>query len=404
MTENQKEFETLPATQSPAHVPIEMAQSLFFNAAKFELAQRVAKVFAASDMVPKQFQGNIGNCVIALNLAERMGTDPFMLMQNIYIVHGKPGIEAKLAIALVNATGKFTPLQYQYNDNRSACYAHAKLTTTGEECKGTTVSLKMAQDEGWMSKQGSKWKTMPELMLMYRAAMFFARAYCPEALLGMQTREELHDVGAVDMVPAGNGSYEPEESSEDLAAKILNGPGQDEPSLDQTKMEPSDKAEHDKEMSKPTIKPEKFLQVKWNPLDDVIQRRYSDAKRTIIMGELDERGIVYNPGWSGARLHRTLLDDVPVKDDPPDVPEPKPEPDTEPDHEPDHEPAAEDRTQRDLNERLHRDFPEVWDLIRARNNWGLLCNSEEQAEIWNRQISEELDKWNDKLSLKRKKP
>ena len=214
--EAQEKYENLPV-EAPAPT-MDMATSLFFNAAKFELAQRVAKVFAASDMVPKQFQGNIGNCVIALNLADRMGTDPFMLMQNIYIVHGKPGIEAKLAIALVNNTGKFSPLQYEYDTDKTECHAWAILKKTGEVCNGPAVSLEMAKAEGWMSKPGSKWKTMPSLMLMYRAAMFFARVYCPEALLGMQTREELYDT--VDMVSAGNGSYEPEESTDDLAARI----------------------------------------------------------------------------------------------------------------------------------------------------------------------------------------
>ena len=157
--------------------------SLFFDTVRFELAQRVAKVFATSDMVPAQFQGNVGNCVIALNLADRMGTDPFMLMQNMYIIHGKPGIEAKLAIALVNNMGKFTPLQYRYNDAKTECVAHAKRTVSGEDCQGVKVSIQMAKDEGWYNKNGSKWKTMPDMMLRYRAATFFARMFCPEVLL-----------------------------------------------------------------------------------------------------------------------------------------------------------------------------------------------------------------------------
>jgi hypothetical protein len=220
MTEKQESYENLPAV-SAGNDNLVPAGNIFFDVGRFELAQRVARVFAESTMVPDHFKGNIGNCLIALNLADRMKCDPFMLLQNMYIVHGKPGIEAKLAIALVNATGKFSPLQYQYNENKSACYAHAKLVATGEPCRGTTVSLKMAQDEGWTGKKGSKWKTMPELMLMYRAAMFFARAYCPEALLGMQTREELQDLSAVDMVASADGSFAAEETTDDLSARIL---------------------------------------------------------------------------------------------------------------------------------------------------------------------------------------
>lgn len=47
--------------------------------------------------------------------------------------------------------------------------------------------------KGWFSKDGSKWRTMPELMLRYRAASFFGRLYAPDILYGMQTTEEVED-------------------------------------------------------------------------------------------------------------------------------------------------------------------------------------------------------------------
>lgn len=159
---------------------------LFFDIQIFEHIQRVAKVFATSTMVPVQFQNNIGNCIIALNLAARFKSDPFMVMQNMYVVHGRPGIEAKLVIALINATGRFTPLQYKYEgekDNRS-CYAYATKKADNELLEGPKVSIQMAKAEGWWSKKDkhgnetSKWQSLPELMLAYRAAVFFARLYC----------------------------------------------------------------------------------------------------------------------------------------------------------------------------------------------------------------------------------
>jgi len=54
--------------------------------------------------------------------------------------------------------------------------------------------MAMAEAEGWSTKPGSKWKTMPELMLRYRAAAFFARIYAPDITLGMQTSEESMDI------------------------------------------------------------------------------------------------------------------------------------------------------------------------------------------------------------------
>ena len=187
--------------------------SIFSSADQFDLAQRVAKVFSTSDMVPAHFK-KPGNCMIALNLASRMGLDPFMVMQNMYIIKGRPGIEAKLAIALINSLGKFTPLQYKFSEKRDSCIAYAKLVATDEIYEGTAVTLKMAHDEGWSTKAGSKWKTLPELMLQYRSAVFFARVYCPEALLGIYTRDELVDIdsskGAKNVTPETPAIEEPD--------------------------------------------------------------------------------------------------------------------------------------------------------------------------------------------------
>ena len=56
-----------------------------------------------------------------------------------------------------------------------------------------TVDMDMAKDEGWLSKNGSKWKTMPQLMLRYRAASFFSSLNCPELTMGLYTKEEMQD-------------------------------------------------------------------------------------------------------------------------------------------------------------------------------------------------------------------
>ena len=74
------------------------------------------------------------------------------------------------------------------------CYFQATNNSTGQPVKGTTVTMQMAQAEGWLSKDGSKWRTRPEQMLAYRAAAFFARVHCPSALMGFQTVEEVNDI------------------------------------------------------------------------------------------------------------------------------------------------------------------------------------------------------------------
>jgi hypothetical protein len=165
----------------------------------FELVQRQAKMLSASTLVPKEFQGNMGNCAIALNIAKRLGADPFMVIQNIDIIHGRPSFRATFLIAMVNASGRFTPLQFRMSGEGASrsCVAWAKDKETGDVIEGTEITMAMAKAEGWSTKSGSKWVTMPEQMLRYRAAAFFARIYAPDITLGMQTSEEMRDIEPV---------------------------------------------------------------------------------------------------------------------------------------------------------------------------------------------------------------
>ena len=176
-------------------------ESMFFDVARFEHAQRVAKVFTESTMVPEIFRGSVGNTLIAMNYADRIGADLFMTMQNMCVIHGKPGVEGKLVIALVNNCGRFDPVEFEEigdlrkpTKDEDGCIAYAKDLKSGKMLKGPLIDWAMVKAEGWFGKQGSKWKTMAPLMFRYRAATYFARTYCPEVLLGMQTREELMDV------------------------------------------------------------------------------------------------------------------------------------------------------------------------------------------------------------------
>jgi hypothetical protein len=163
-----------------------------FAPAQFEHAQRIAKVLSSSDLVPTQYKNNVANTLVALEMANRMGASPLMVMQNLHIIHGRPSWGSSFIIASLNSCGRFTTLRFQ--GDASKCKAVATDKATGEVLEGPTVSLEMAKAEGWLDKAGSKWKTMPELMLKYRAAAFFGRLYAPEVLMGMQTSEEVIDI------------------------------------------------------------------------------------------------------------------------------------------------------------------------------------------------------------------
>jgi hypothetical protein len=162
----------------------------------FEHAQRVAKALSSSNLIPSNYQGNIPNTLVALEMANRIGASPLMVMQNLHVIHGRPSWSSSFIIAALNSCGRFSALKF-ITDKPGHCKAVAVEVATGEQIEGPTVTLEMAQAEGWATKAGSKWKTMPELMLRYRAAAFFGRLYAPDILMGMQTSEEASDVVSI---------------------------------------------------------------------------------------------------------------------------------------------------------------------------------------------------------------
>lgn len=222
----------------------------FGSLQSFELAIRQAKLLSSSTLVPAQYRGviekkkgrdvsyeendnAIPNCVIAMNMASRMGADPLMVMQNLYIVEGRPSWSSQWIIAAINGCGRFSPLRFELKDNGQkeveytvsewvdnqkqnrkvkttiqnlSCVAWAVEKETGERITSPTVSVEMAVKEGWYQKNGSKWQTMPEVMLRYRTASFFGKLYAPELLMGLQTVEEMQDI-VIDAQPDGRGVF-----------------------------------------------------------------------------------------------------------------------------------------------------------------------------------------------------
>jgi hypothetical protein len=159
----------------------------------FEMAQRQAKALSASDLVPQQYKGNVANTLVALEIANRIGASPLMVMQNLNIIHGRPSWGSSFIIAAINGSGKFTALRF-VGDLSKGIKAVCQEKATGELLEGPTVTMDMAKAEGWLDKAGSKWKTMPELMMRYRAAAFFGRLYAPEITMGMHSTEEVVDI------------------------------------------------------------------------------------------------------------------------------------------------------------------------------------------------------------------
>jgi len=169
--------------------------SVFQDSNSFEMAQRAAKLLSSSKLIPTNFQNNLPDCLIALEMANRIGTSALMVMQNLYIVHGKPGWSSQFLISALNASGKFSSLRYEMSgkDDDYGCVAVA-TDSYGNKLDSPRVTIGMAKKEGWFGKTGSKWQSMPELMLRYRAATLFVRLYAPELMSGFHCADEIIDV------------------------------------------------------------------------------------------------------------------------------------------------------------------------------------------------------------------
>ncbi len=233
MTDNKQQLAVQPAAQTTS--------VNFFDPNQFAVVQRMSNLFASSALVPDTYQvakvgkeQAVANCVIALDIATRIGASPLMVMQNLVIIYGRPSWSSKFLISTVNTCGRFEPLKFRFtekgkmgkfnyieyekkwvnNPNGKGYYKTEAITKEFDgtkimdiECVAYTttkggkdvlesspISLRMAVDEGWYTKNGSKWRTMPKQMLMYRAASFWTSAYAPELSMGMRTVEETQDI------------------------------------------------------------------------------------------------------------------------------------------------------------------------------------------------------------------
>lgn len=158
-----------------------------------------AKVIARSDLVPETYHNKPENVLIAIDMASRTGFSLMQIMQNLYIVKGKPSWSGSFCMNAIKACGKYERVKYvtigeSPSDRSFGVYVQAVDKNTGETVKGVTVTWDMVKAEGWDSKPGSKWKTMPEAMFRYRAAAFFARTECPEVLQGVRDEYENRDI------------------------------------------------------------------------------------------------------------------------------------------------------------------------------------------------------------------
>lgn len=187
----------------PAPQPITDAnQCTMMVSDGFAHLQRMGQLIMKSQMIPKHFQNNLADCVIVLEMSQRLDINPILLFQKIYVIKGKPALEAQLMIALFNRSKRFSPLRLKLcgSGDKRTCTAYSTELAHRIELEGAPVTIEMAKKNGWYEKKNSKgqktfsmWQKLPELMLRYRAASFFIKLHAPEIAMGMSTPQELED-------------------------------------------------------------------------------------------------------------------------------------------------------------------------------------------------------------------
>lgn len=283
------------------------AIAMYFDSDKFAIAQRVCMMLASSDLVPKEYQykpvnyilpdGSIdqiakaqddaakskamANCMIALNKAALLKTDPLTIMQNMGIVYGRPSWASSFLIGSVNSSGRFMPLKFRFGEDgrvnetytvykkngggqqktidmpNMTCVAYTTERGDKEVLEGTEISIRMAFEENWIQKDGSKWLTMPKQMLMYRAAAFWQRAYCPEILQGLMTAEESEDIGYTDYEDIRENAQRQIAENANSGAAIgfeTQQPQQQQPAGQQQQMQTPPPPQQQQQVQQPTVR------------------------------------------------------------------------------------------------------------------------------------------------------
>lgn len=175
-------------------LPEQINGDLVSDRESFEVGQRVAKLFAASELIPQHMRGKVADVFAAMTLARAMGLPPLVVMQNMHSIGGKSGWLTQFVIARANTSGVFAgPINWRVTGagKDMAVTAYATLAATGEQAEAT-VTMAMAEAEGWT--RNKKYATMPEHMLRFRSAAFLVRLYAPQILLGYHTTDELVDM------------------------------------------------------------------------------------------------------------------------------------------------------------------------------------------------------------------
>jgi hypothetical protein len=193
MSENTQALEK--STQRETRLMVEDTTNLsfFIDTAKFEQAQRIAKLMAAASLMPKHLKGAspeeaIANSFLVVNQAFTWGVNPFAVAKETYVVQGNLGYQGKLVAAIINTKARLKErLRYEYNDQPGDKLEITVIGTFQGESEPRKTSLSVGQAR----TQNQMWSKDPRQKLIYSGAIKWARAHAPELILGVATDDDI---------------------------------------------------------------------------------------------------------------------------------------------------------------------------------------------------------------------
>ena len=162
-------------------------------------ALKFAEMLSKSSIVPKDYQGNAGNVLVAVQWGMEIGLQPLQAMQNIAVINGRPSIWGDAMLAIVRGSGLLEFIREEPTDESCTCTIKRK----GEEPVTRTFTMADAQKAGLANKRGP-WTQYPKRMMQMRARAYALRDVFPDVLRGVEIAEEARDmpVPEKDMGPA----------------------------------------------------------------------------------------------------------------------------------------------------------------------------------------------------------
>jgi hypothetical protein len=186
-------------------------------------ALQMAEVLSKSSLIPKDFQGNPGNVLVAIQWGMELGLAPMQALQSIAVINGRPSLWGDAVIALCRSHPVCEWIKETFDDDGTAiCATQRRGDPEPVERRFGMEDAKRAA----LSGKSGPWTQYPRRMLQMRARSWCLRDAYPDLLRGMAVAEEEGDRVVIGEAPPLPALPEGASKTEKIKAKLaaLNAP------------------------------------------------------------------------------------------------------------------------------------------------------------------------------------